>query len=287
MESWLTGYKRFEPENAKHYHDAGIDSRVADAWNALGFDGADAIKWIQSDFSYLQANVWRRNNVTDVEEVKDWIALGVVNPADAGVLKELGSESAQNWVDANVGNLRHALTWNKFVKPGYSEKDLAPFVNGEMNVSAEVFEDWQKGNVPADQIVEFLEKGYTPKRAVSRIEKGKTAAQSEDLRAGEIVPGKAWKDIKAEVLKSANTTGCKVNYSEFRTQGDHGVIVEIRLDRKEERGSARGYDYRMRFTNTGRFISADAIGRYRPIRKVSEALDEIRAQAKKSLKPYR
>jgi hypothetical protein len=274
---WLSGsyYGRIEPEDAKHYAKEGVDVATARRWSQYDFKGEDAVGWIKAQLEIHEAARWRQADVNTVHEYNDWQELGVHQAGDVSILKSLGSEAAQRWIDADV-ELADAVAWNKYVKDGYSEKDLATFASRATPINIETFEPWQEAKIPASEVAGFMEKGYTPKRALSRIKKGQNAAQAEDLRGKEKVPGKAWKEIKSSISATARSEGAAVIYDDIRRNGDYGVTMEVTI-REPENYSGSGYirnrSYRVKFTNTGRFLSASGTGI--EVRKVSDLINLI------------
>ena len=141
-----------------------------------------------------------------------------------------------------------------------------------MDLDPEVFEKWHEIGIPAGQVYGFIEKGYTPKRALTRIKRGQTAATADDLRNGEPVPGKAWPEIKATIKNASASTGHTVTVTSKRASKTGDVIVTISM---EEPPNSSSYisrkEYTVRFGNTGRFIAARGNNIYRgDVRKVDE-----------------
>lgn len=269
-------YGRVEPEDAKYFAAAGVSFDDARQWVYRAFTGEDAVEWIKEKVSLSTAVQWLSAGVSTVQEYKEWQEIGVYQPQDVAVLKKLGSEAAERWEEAEV-DLHDAARWNHLVKPGYSERDLAPFANKDIMLNPEVVEEWQKENIPADQMDEFIDKGYTPKRAASRIKKGVAADKADDLKSGELVPGKAWKEFKGSVASVAAARGYKADYSKHR-RADGTLVVEVAIAPSTDDGLGyrRGSHYSFYFSNTGRFVKATGSNIWRgSIRKASEMVSHI------------
>jgi hypothetical protein len=275
-------YGRIEPEDAKHFAKEGIGYDEARQWVYNDHAGEDAVGWIKAGGDINTANRWKRAGVGTVHEHNDWIALGVSDPNDVSILKRLGDAAANRWLDADV-ELGQAVRWNDVVKPGYTEKDLAPFARGEVNLTTDVVQKWQEESIPAADIEGFIQKGYTPKRALSRIKKGQNSKTAEDLRGKEPVPGKAWVELKGALNAAKSANGLKATIEESRSS-DGNVLVRVFLTQPDDspdnnayygRNGGRRYDFK--FTNTGRFISADGTGVWRgSVRKVSDMVGTIK-----------
>jgi hypothetical protein len=269
-------YSRVAPEDATHYHKAGIPVDEARQWSMRDVSGENAVGWIKAGVNVYEATRWSAAGVPNVHERNDWVALGVDDPADVAILKSLGDAAANRWIEADV-ELAKATAWNDMVKPGYTEKDLAPFARGEVRLKSDLVRKWQEENIPADQIDEFLKKGYTPKRAASRIKKGQTASAAEDLRGKEPVPGKAWKELKGAVIEAKNSNSLDAKYEESR-HADGAVTITVSLHNQgAPEGSYPRRNYQFKFTNTGRFLSASGTGIWRgSVRKVSDMANLIK-----------
>lgn len=269
---------RVKPEDAKYYDLEGIEAHEAAQWEGRDFTGQEAITWIKAKISTWDASQWGAVGVRTFEEKIAWNTLGITTPTQVNVLVKLGDEAAIEWDKEGV-NLSDGLTWEKYVKLGYTRKELAPFANGDNYISTEVFDAWDEQKIPVDQIYTFIEKGYTPKRALTRVKKGITADKAEDLRKGEPVPGKAWNEIKASVNAAAKAEGRTVTITHSRLKGTAGVRIDINMEDPNNPNSHYSKKiFSLKFSNTGRFISAGGNRIYRgDVRKVDDLKMHIRS----------
>jgi hypothetical protein len=246
-------HKKFVPSDAKVYRDAGISPSEGAHWSlVLGAPADDAMKWISAGVSRDDATGWIIHAKCDYETYHAWNELGVTDPGDAMRLDWLGSDRINAWQSVGVPleDIPRMMQWEHYKDCGYTEKDL--LIAKNTGNSLDYLQSWLENRVPADQIAEFIEKGYTPKRAVSRITKGETAATAEDLRNGEPVPGNAWVTFKEALDSKVTANDYECDVIEKREK-DGKVSIEVFCYRGGDRTGGIVEDYSLMFSNTGAF----------------------------------
>jgi hypothetical protein len=279
----------FTAKDAARWRDSGISREEAIAWIAANIGPEEADKWknIAGVATPEELMEWHAVAKLSPQEIAKAKYYGVTKPQDyikhkkeqddwldVGVLyessfdyKEVGlttpqkfRESEARWEAAGVKFRWPISEWIRLVKPGYTEKDLAPFILGDMNLSPDVVREWQEENIPATDIEEFMKKGYTPKLALSEIKKGNNVKTAEDLRGNQPVPGKTWVEINDKLTTMASAKRFDISIESAWSKDGHkgDVDVTVRLTRPDD---VPDYDYKgrhyyLKFTNTGEFVAA-------------------------------
>ncbi len=265
---WV-GRAKLSPVDARNYENANMELHEALGWARYGFPSEEAVKWYAAGESVEVGFRWQIVGVRSPQERDEWVALGVDKPGEVDILKKLGSESAQKWVDAGMEDLVKALRWNRSVKENYTEKDLIPIMNNVPHITLEEFYKWQEQNIPVDQIPLFMKKGYTPKRAATRIKKGVDASKAENLKGSSLVPGKTWSQVHQKLEQSSANDGSTFT-TEHSFTGDYGNIVKIIKTSGSYAPIQWERNYTVRFTNTGRFVEARGTDLYANHKKISD-----------------
>jgi hypothetical protein len=270
------------PESAAEWRDAGFDAEFAASWrlrssrdgklapvdDAIKFiendiDAVHASSWITSEFTIEEsiawikkgshphdANVWKSMGVSHPDDTQPYEEIGLSDPTEVRLISQMGRQRAHDWLAEGV-SLREALSYEFLVDDeNYPVKRVAGALANPDTGNPDNKIAWVRSEVPLDQISTFVEKGYSPRRAATQHKKGRTSATAADLRDGEPVPGKAWKELKAAFAEKAKKANCDVTISTKETYGPR-KIVTVTLTDKTDPTTTNTYD--LFFSSTGTF----------------------------------
>jgi hypothetical protein len=187
----------FTPEHSAQWRDAGYDAQEADRWRGYGdrtpipvaeaieymkhdvdptiaaiyfgteFTIEESAAWGKSGTHFSDARTWKNIGVKTPQEAQPYIDLGFTDPYDVVLLGQMGQKRAHKWLEAGV-RLKSVRSYEFLLNQGHSEKRIGQIIGKKDTGDPDRKIAWIKSNVPVSQISQFIKKGYTPSKAVSK-----------------------------------------------------------------------------------------------------------------------